>query len=306
MYLHEDKVSFMKLLRDIHDATNLPASIIEKDYYVFMLLKYIVSKLGDEVVFKGGTSLSKAYYIINRFSEDIDLCLPYDKMKSGGARKRVVESVFEGFDTFGLVNSTTRQVQRHGDYNDIRGSYDAVSVDNVVEPYIKVETAHRIKEYPYDRRIISSYMGDYIKRMTGNYGSFGLESFYVTTVSVYRTFIDKLYAIADYYMNGKVKRYSRHLYDVYKICCSIDWVNVGLIFQLQSLLKDVGLERAWKRGCLSASAGVVLKDKLYEAMVSDYYMEDYNTITLKVLYENVSYDLCKSTILQLLGTQLFA
>lgn len=49
---------------------------IEKDYWVTHVLKNLsTSKLIDEVIFKGGTSLSKAHDCINRFSEDIDLAI---------------------------------------------------------------------------------------------------------------------------------------------------------------------------------------------------------------------------------------
>lgn len=53
-------------------GTGLRAAIIEKDYYVTEALR-IVATQGDKVIFKGGTSLSKGWNLINRFSEDIDI-----------------------------------------------------------------------------------------------------------------------------------------------------------------------------------------------------------------------------------------
>ena len=46
---------------------------IEKDYYVTEILRIVAERLGDKVMFKGGTSLSKGWGLINRFSEDVDL-----------------------------------------------------------------------------------------------------------------------------------------------------------------------------------------------------------------------------------------
>ena len=73
MYLHKDD---KELLRDIivtvSERTGIDESIVEKDYYVTMILKELVQRNPD-VVFKGGTSLSKAYHVIDRFSEDIDI-----------------------------------------------------------------------------------------------------------------------------------------------------------------------------------------------------------------------------------------
>lgn len=53
---------------------NIAPALIEKDYYVTLILK----RLNEEIpglLFKGGTSLSKCYKLIDRFSEDIDLTL---------------------------------------------------------------------------------------------------------------------------------------------------------------------------------------------------------------------------------------
>ena len=66
MYLHKDD---KELLRDIivtvSERTGIDESIVEKDYYVTMILKELVQR-NPNVVFKGGTSLSKAYHAIDR------------------------------------------------------------------------------------------------------------------------------------------------------------------------------------------------------------------------------------------------
>jgi predicted nucleotidyltransferase component of viral defense system len=49
--------------------------LIEKDYYVTEALRIIAAQWPQQVVFKGGTSLSKGWKLINRFSEDLDLFL---------------------------------------------------------------------------------------------------------------------------------------------------------------------------------------------------------------------------------------
>lgn len=72
MYLHEDPVNFKNLIGQTAAATGRSAVIIEKDYYITLILRLLSEKL-DGVVFKGGTSLSKGYHAISRFSEDIDI-----------------------------------------------------------------------------------------------------------------------------------------------------------------------------------------------------------------------------------------
>ena len=67
MFLHENKELFEEIIFNTSDFYNLPISIIEKDYYVTLFLKRI-RDLQPNIIFKGGTSLSKCYKIINRFS----------------------------------------------------------------------------------------------------------------------------------------------------------------------------------------------------------------------------------------------
>ena len=63
--------------RNYANRTGVPEFIVEKDFWVCWLLGHIFAtpQLGAECVFKGGTSLSKVFGAINRFSEDIDLGL---------------------------------------------------------------------------------------------------------------------------------------------------------------------------------------------------------------------------------------
>lgn len=72
-YLHQNKDDFNSLINQIHNQNpNLDKEKIEKDYYICLILKKIFEKQPN-IVFKGGTSLSKCHKLIDRFSEDIDL-----------------------------------------------------------------------------------------------------------------------------------------------------------------------------------------------------------------------------------------
>ena len=86
MYLHEDKETFKDIIEQVSDHTGRATAIIEKDYYVTLILRLLSQKLSN-CVFKGGTSLSKGFHAINRFSEDIDIT--FDEHIGEGKRKRV-------------------------------------------------------------------------------------------------------------------------------------------------------------------------------------------------------------------------
>ncbi len=76
----------------------LVVPIVEKDYYVTMILKNLVMKC-PECVFKGGTSLSKCHHVIDRFSEDIDITF-LNNLTQGmrrGLKNNVVAGISEDY-----------------------------------------------------------------------------------------------------------------------------------------------------------------------------------------------------------------
>lgn len=103
MNLHENQHAFNEIIIATAEGLHIDDRIIEKDYYVTILLKELKKKLPD-MVFKGGTSLSKCYdNVINRFSEDIDISYSMDSHKSGAAKRRELKTaVVEAIHALGL------------------------------------------------------------------------------------------------------------------------------------------------------------------------------------------------------------
>ena len=83
--LHNDKEAFNDIIVATSNALGIEMAIVEKDYYVSLLLNEI-NKNYPDIIFKGGTSLSKCYKIINRFSDDIDIGINADKATEGMRR----------------------------------------------------------------------------------------------------------------------------------------------------------------------------------------------------------------------------
>ena len=79
MKLHEDRYAFLTIINLIHDVSGIRSDILEKDYYVSLLLRELAEKQSQlPAYFKGGTALYKAQKSIRRFSEDIDLTVCID------------------------------------------------------------------------------------------------------------------------------------------------------------------------------------------------------------------------------------
>ncbi|MBI1267514.1 MAG: nucleotidyl transferase AbiEii/AbiGii toxin family protein [Cryomorphaceae bacterium] len=112
-YLH-DRSDFEQLLRTIEGETGILVQLIEKDYWIMHVL-YGLKQQGFEFELKGGTSLSKAYNIIDRFSEDIDIHIKPDpklginenpknsKPKNVDARKRYYDQLTAEIKIDGII-----------------------------------------------------------------------------------------------------------------------------------------------------------------------------------------------------------
>lgn len=86
MYLHEDRETFRDLILQVADKNGRTPIVVEKDYYVTLILRLLAEKL-EQCVFKGGTSLSKGFHVIDRFSEDIDIT--FDEHIGESRRKKL-------------------------------------------------------------------------------------------------------------------------------------------------------------------------------------------------------------------------
>ena len=98
-----------ELFRETAAAKGLPPVPIEKDFWVCWTLKHLFA-LEDQppLIFKGGTSLSKAYGVIERFSEDIDLVLHALQNRPNLEERHVSRQSRHYYDLYMLAQSPTR------------------------------------------------------------------------------------------------------------------------------------------------------------------------------------------------------
>ena len=91
--LHQLK-DFKSLIKEAADFFDIRDVFIEKDYWITLVLKRLAeSEYSDSVVFKGGTSLSKGYKIIKRFSEDVDIAIINASGFTGNQLKNLIRHV---------------------------------------------------------------------------------------------------------------------------------------------------------------------------------------------------------------------
>jgi len=145
------------------------AGIIEKDYFVTLFLKRIAEKLPN-IIFKGGTSLSKCYKLINRFSEDIDLNLHTGSDRpTEGQRKKLKQDIVSIIDDLGFSLVNPEQVRSRRDFNRYVVDYLSDSAHSFLKKYLIIETAVYIKSFPTKTMHAASLIYDFLYSNTPVY-----------------------------------------------------------------------------------------------------------------------------------------
>lgn len=270
-----------EIIRVISSEIKKDEITIEKDTIQSMFL-YELSKSDIPFVFKGGTSLSKAFDLIERFSEDIDLSLPFDPTES--QKRKVYDTIMVISKNLGLELENSEFVKSRYDYNKYIFSYNSLFSSSKLE--IIVETSFYTPVYPVENRNIQCYVGKFCYENALILPvEFRGVTFEMNVQSLSRTIIDKVFALCDYYLQNKFERYSRHIYDIAKIS---PYIVVDQDFK--KLTKQIRLDRAKSRNNPSAMPGVNINEILKEIIDKRLFEKDYNFITNKLLYESFSYE----------------
>ncbi len=299
--LHDNKELFEQLVLRASETMGIKAEIIEKDYYVTLFLNELVSVM-PEIIFKGGTSLSKCYHLIDRFSEDIDLNIETETKPSEGKRKHLKSSIVSVIDKLNFTLTNSDNVRSRREYNRYLIDYPSVLGASYLKEMLIVETAIYQRAYPTVRKQAGSLIYDYLSAndFSDFIAEYKLEPFELNVQAAERTMIDKLYALADYYLAGTIAEHSRHIYDIYKLLSVVD-IND----ELKALAVSVADERRPHSKSLSVQDGVNVKDVLREIIDKKIYAEDYNNITSALLFESVSYETAVEALNTIVTSNLF-
>ncbi len=219
----------------------IPEAIIEKDFWVCWILRYLfnASSLSKDIIFKGGTSLSKAFGIIERFSEDIDLILNW-KLLGIGKDEPWIDRSKSQQDRFNkVVNEKAQRYIAETFTETLRNelsTFDITDIGVVTDPhdsFVINVTYPRAFEHPYIRPVVRLEIGPLASwvpheiRMLKPYSADAFPQMFidpgcrVAVINAERSFWEKatiLHQEAHRPTDKKpLLRYSRHYYDLYKM-----------------------------------------------------------------------------------------
>lgn len=300
-FLHNDKETFSQAINLVTNKNGIRPDIVEKDYYVTMILRLLSERL-PFIVFKGGTSLSKCHKAIKRFSEDIDITI--DTTISQGQKKKVKEAIEEVSAMLGLSIPNIDKTRSRRDYNRYEIEYNPIDeLDDVaVLPAVILETSYTAISFPVSELPVHNYIGDMMVEEAPDYiEKYALSPFTMKVQDISRTLADKVFAICDYYLQNKTEKHSRHLYDIYKLLPHVPQDD-----SFKKLVKEVRQVRALSPVCPSAKQDVDVVDLLKRIVSENVYKSDYENITENLLEEELNYETVIPALKQIAENGMFA
>lgn len=282
----------------------LSEDIIEKDFWVCWILKQLFELEGikDNLTFKGGTSLSKIYKVIDRFSEDIDVSIERayfgfkdekDPVNVGTKQaKKLIDELgsacrkFVGGDLFNSLEkmiksklgSKSWKLEIDEDDNDgqtILFTYPkfTTKASHYIRPVVKIEFGARSDHWPVSMQKISPYIAGILPAPLNQMDA------EIRVLNIERTFWEKATILHQYahYPENKIvpERQSRHYFDFYCLLKSVGktkaLANIDLLEKVAAH-KNVYFKAAWAN-YLAAKKGslrLVPEEKVMNALEADY------------------------------------
>lgn len=231
----EDK---LVIFREAGEGVGLPATAVEKDWWVTLALNIVfATEFAEHLVFKGGTSLSKGWNLIERFSEDIDLAIDRKFLGfEGDLSKSQVEKLRKkscSFVSTEFAKAISTKIEELG-LTDVTLNVPDITASNTdplslelnykpltdeiayLQPRVLIEVGARSLMEPSTEQKIKSVVGEYFSGR-----EFADTPILVNTDLPKRTFLEKAFLLHEEFQkpieNNKVHRLSRHLYDLEKL-----------------------------------------------------------------------------------------
>lgn len=284
-YLHDNKEEFITAINLASAKFGIMQNVAEKDYYVTLILRSLSERLGY-IVFKGGTSLSKCHQVIKRFSEDIDITI--DAKLSDSQKRKLKEAIKEIAEELGLMIPNIDDTRSRRSYNRYILEYKSVIAedDEAIQSAVLLETSFAEVSFPTVVLPVHSYIGDMMAdEAPALIVDYRLDPFEMKVQGLDRTLADKVFAICDYHLQNKVNKHSRHIYDIFKLLPIVPQTE-----DYKKLVREVRAARALNDICPSAQPGVNVPEMLMHLIDNEIYKEDYESITSRILEEDVPYN----------------
>lgn len=222
LFEHED---FEAAITAAAAAREVDEPFVEKDYYITEILRLVSENYGDRVIFKGGTSLSKGWQLIERLSEDIDLLVVRDRFVpalSRGKSDRELKQLKDLVAAHPGLRWNRDQSEVFGGARRDVFVFDQRFAMVGLPDTVQTEPGVVGGDYPTVDLEIESEVGVFLREQGQPDVADDLGAFRVTTLHFRRTFVEKLFVV--HALAERLKdegtpfgRDARHYYDIHRL-----------------------------------------------------------------------------------------
>ncbi len=286
MRLYKDRALFNQAVAMTARYFKTDPAIVEKDYYITVFLRQLAKKL-PQIALTGSTSLRMCHKVANRFSDGLDLAMTQDPVTK--EQKKLVKKTILGIcSDLGFALRNEADIRSSRDLYRYEIDYSPKNPACAARSVFLISVNFAAKAYPCEKRQAASMISDYMLA-TGREDfirQYKLQPFSVRVQAMDRTLIDKIFALCDYYLTGRVSGHARHLYDIGQMAD-----HVVLDDAFASLFQRVRAERkSYGARCVSAYNKYNIPALLTEILDREVYKNDYHDLTEFTLFDDISYE----------------
>ena len=291
MILHENKKDFIEAIQAASDFLNISPVFIEKDYWITRVLRELSeSKYANKVVFKGGTSLTKAHRLIQRFSEDVDIAVLDVSELSGNQIKTLIRNVEKDIskDLTELVipeiTSKFSKFRKSVFTYPLTGNF---KFSTSVSEKLIIEINSFANPYPYEILEIKSFITEFLKQNKSEdfIKKYKLEPFSLNVLDKRQTLLEKIVSLIRFSFEEDVNRSIagkiRHFYDIHFLLSNADCLNYIKSPNFRKDLKQLIIHDkqvfeepiGWREKDIKESVLIMEFEKIWEGLKSTYVNE---------------------------------
>ena len=207
-----------ELILNINNRTGIRNDILEKDYYVCLVLKDLSAKQNKlQAYFKGGTAVYKILDHMNRFSEDIDLTVKVNDGESNNSNRTRLKNSALGYKIQGLELAKDETIDKKGSitsfykYNSLFSMNELFKSEKIQIEATSFTVSEPVSTYTIEP-LIYKYALDNEKKILKE--KYNISEFNIEIMKLERIFIDKIFAAEFYYERAMYEDVSKHLYDI--------------------------------------------------------------------------------------------
>ena len=229
MNLHTNKKLFYDAVMAASEEFRMAPEFIEKDYWICQILQKLSRHSNaDRIVWKGGTSLSKAYGLIKRFSSDVDFAVLTEDLSQNRQKKlvsRIGKDTTIDLEEIVLPDKTIKNNRYRKTYH---GYKSVIQQKNsgltFLGNHVIVEINTYGNPYPYTRRIVQPFIAEMITRRNLNdmFFEYDMMPFALNVLDKRRTLCEKIVSLLRFSFEDNpaegVASKIRHFYDLYYLC----------------------------------------------------------------------------------------